>query len=153
MLDNIAFGAILEQPAGKYPTPFVILGAAHVQLNKCAGFRHIFPRRGHLASTQANNHIAHPQRLARFHFQVTGQAITLVEQADHRFPLGHGSCRIFAGLDGQPGFGTAIFNDCACPVGIGHLTRIIAIARAEQRQSDQPGQLPGYGAGRSNCLP
>ncbi|PNQ03218.1 hypothetical protein A8G00_12425 [Sphingobium sp. SA916] len=89
MLHDIAVGPFPEQPAGKVAAPFIVGGAAHVELNEGAGFLHIFPGRRGFAGLQPNNGIAHAQRFARFHRQVGGDAVALVEQADHRHPLVH----------------------------------------------------------------
>ncbi|EQA99495.1 hypothetical protein L288_19550 [Sphingobium quisquiliarum P25] len=102
MLHDIAVGPFAEQPAGKIAPPLAIGAAAHVQLNESAGFLHIFPGRGRLAGLQADDGVAHTQRFARFHRQVAGQAVSLVEQADHGDPLTHGRAgqgRIFAVAD------------------------------------------------------
>ncbi|AJR22895.1 hypothetical protein TZ53_03055 [Sphingobium sp. YBL2] len=89
MLHDIAVGPFPEQPAGKVAAPFIVGGAAHVELNEGAGFLHIFPGRRGFAGLQPNNGIAHAQRFARLHRQVGGDAVALVEQADHRHPLVH----------------------------------------------------------------
>ena len=44
-----------------------------------------------LAGPQPDRHIADPDGLPRFHRQVPGNAISLVEQADHGDPVGHWS--------------------------------------------------------------
>ncbi|KQN91587.1 hypothetical protein ASE90_01940 [Sphingomonas sp. Leaf67] len=49
----------------------------------------LLPRRGALAGTQADDHITDARRLTGLERQVAGFAVALVEQADHRDPLGH----------------------------------------------------------------
>ncbi len=90
MLDDIAVGPFLEQPAGEVAPPFIVGGAAHVELNEGAGFLHIFPGGGRLAGLEADDRIAYAQRVAGLHREVGGDAVTLVEQADHRNAFGHG---------------------------------------------------------------
>jgi hypothetical protein len=89
VLDDIAFRPLLEHPAGKGAPPFIVGGAAHVELNEGARLRRIFPRRGLLTGLEANDGVAHAQRLARLHGQVAGDAVTLVEEADHGDALRH----------------------------------------------------------------
>jgi hypothetical protein len=89
VLHDIAVGPFAEQPAGKIATPFIVGGAAHVELHEGAGFLHIFPWRGGFAGLQADDRIPRAQRLAGLHFEFSGDAIALVEQADHRLPLVH----------------------------------------------------------------
>lgn len=90
MLHDIAFRPLLEQPAGKGAVPFAIDRFQHVQLNKGARFRLHFPGCGRFAGAQAHDGVTHAQRFARFHAEVTGDAVALVEQADNRDPLVHG---------------------------------------------------------------
>jgi hypothetical protein len=56
-------------------------------LHEGTGFRRTFPRQGAFASGQLDDHIADPARFARFHQQVLGQIVTLVEQAQRRHPV------------------------------------------------------------------
>ena len=60
-----------------------------IDLQESAGQLLGLPRRGRLARAQAHDHVADAQRLAGFHRQVARDAVTLVEQADHRDPLVH----------------------------------------------------------------
>jgi len=50
-------------------------------LDEGSGELLIFPRRGRLAGTEANNDIADPHRLPRMHFEIAPDAVALVEQA------------------------------------------------------------------------
>ncbi|EPR18872.1 hypothetical protein M527_11950 [Sphingobium indicum IP26] len=93
MLHDIAVRPFAEQPAGKIAPPFIVGGAAHVQLHEGAGFLHIFPGRRGFAGLQPNDGVAHAQRFAGFHRQVGGDAVALVEQADHRHALVHRRAR------------------------------------------------------------
>nr|ART40346.1 K300 [uncultured bacterium] len=104
MLNDIAFGPFLEQPAGKDAPPFPVAGAAHVQLDEGAGFGRVFPWRGRLAGLQSDDGVADAERLAGLHRQVAGQAVALVEQADHGHPLRHrraGQAGLAAGLEAR----------------------------------------------------
>jgi hypothetical protein len=85
MLDDIAFGAFAENPAGKDAIPFLIALIFHHQLHKGTGFRRIFPRGRCLASAQTHNHGTKAALFAGLHRNVLNQAIALVEQAQ----LGH----------------------------------------------------------------
>lgn len=89
MLDDIAVGPFAEQPAGKVAAPLAIGTAAHVQLHEGAGFLHIFPRSRGLARLQADDGVADAQRLTGLHAEVAGQAVALVQQADHGGALSH----------------------------------------------------------------
>jgi len=89
VLDDIAVGPFAEQPAGKIAAPLAVGTAAHVQLHEGAGFLHILPGGRGLACLQADDGVADAQRLAGLHRQVAGQAVALVEQADHGGALGH----------------------------------------------------------------
>jgi len=89
VLNHIAVRPFPEQPAGKDPPPLVVALRPHVELNKGAGFLPLFPGRGGFAGAQPDNRIAHAQRLARLHLQVTGKAVALVEKTDDRDAIGH----------------------------------------------------------------
>jgi hypothetical protein len=91
VLHDIAVGPFLEQPAGKVAAPFIVGGAADVELHKGPGFLHIFPRSGRLARLQADDGVARAQGVARLHGEVGGDAVALVEQADDGDALLHGS--------------------------------------------------------------
>lgn len=89
MLYDVAVGPFPEQPARKDATPLIVGGAADVELQESAGLGRVFPGRGGFAGAQADDRVAQPQRLSRFHAEVAGQAVALVEQADHRDARAH----------------------------------------------------------------
>lgn len=89
MLNDIAFGPFLEQPAGKDAIPFIIALFLHRQLHKGSGFGRQFPRRRPFAGAQAHNGAANARAVARAHFQIADQAIAFVEQRNHRHPFRH----------------------------------------------------------------
>jgi len=89
MLDHIAVGPLAEQPAGKDAAPLVLARRAHVELDEGPDILLLLPRRRCLAGAQPHDRIAHAQRAAGFHLQITRQAVALVEQADHRDALTH----------------------------------------------------------------
>jgi len=60
-----------------------------VDLDEGAGQLLDFPRRRRLASAKANDDVLHPHRLARLQSQVPDDAVALVQQTQHRDPLGH----------------------------------------------------------------
>jgi len=63
--------------------------ALHIELDESAGQRLRFPGSDRLARAQPHHHIAEAQGLPRLHRQIAFNAVALVEQADHRDPLGH----------------------------------------------------------------
>ncbi len=65
MLDDIALGPFLEQPAGKYAVPLVVAIFEHEELHERAGFLRHFPLRGALAGAQADNGAADAHALSR----------------------------------------------------------------------------------------
>lgn len=89
MLDDVAFGPLLEQPARKDAIPFVVALILHGQLDEGAGLGRIFPRRGRLARPQPHDRAAGTDTVAWLHFELADQAVALVEQADHRDALVH----------------------------------------------------------------
>jgi hypothetical protein len=89
MLDDVAVGPFLEQPARKDAVPFVVALFLHRQLDKGAGFGRRFPWRGLFASAQSDHRAAYPGAVAGAHFQIANQAIALVQQRNDRHPVGH----------------------------------------------------------------
>ncbi|EQB32790.1 hypothetical protein M529_08095 [Sphingobium ummariense RL-3] len=132
MLDDIAVGPLAEQPAGKVAPPLAVRRAAHVQLHEGAGFLHILPGRAGLAGLQPHDRVARAQRLARLHLQVHGDAVALVQQADHRDSLGHRRAGQRGVLRGA--HGTALDADGAGLVGRGN---IVAAAGGQHRRAAQ----------------
>ncbi|GLV26146.1 hypothetical protein TomTYG45_25780 [Sphingobium sp. TomTYG45] len=59
MLHDVAIRAFLKQPAREVATPFIVGGAAHVELNESPGFLNIFPGGGRLTRLQADDRIAY----------------------------------------------------------------------------------------------
>ncbi len=88
MLDDVERRRFLEQPAREDP-PELPVGAAHVQLDECAGILLDLPGGGRLAGAQPHHDIADPHRLARPQRQIPLQAIALVEQPEHGDALRH----------------------------------------------------------------
>jgi hypothetical protein len=62
---------------------------ADIDLDKRPGQPFQFPWRGCIAGLEPHRHILDPHRLARLQRQVANDAVALVEQAEHRDPLGH----------------------------------------------------------------
>jgi hypothetical protein len=89
VLDDIAIGPVAEQPAGEVAPPLAVRAGTHIELNKSTDFLEIFPRRAGFACLEPHDRVADAQRFARLHRQVAGQAVALVEQADHRDPVAH----------------------------------------------------------------
>jgi hypothetical protein len=88
VLDDIERWRFLVEPAREDPLP-ALVDLLDVELDERSGERWRFPWRGGFARPQPDDRIAHPQRLPRLHCQVANDAVALVEQADHRDPLGH----------------------------------------------------------------
>jgi hypothetical protein len=89
VLNDVAFRALLEEPAGKDAPPFVVGAGAHIELHEGAGLGRILPWRGLLAGLQTDDGVADAQGLARLHGEVAGQAVALVQQADDGNPILH----------------------------------------------------------------
>jgi len=88
MLDDIERRALLVQPARKYP-PNASIALRDVELDERAGEPLILPRRARFARAQPNHRITHPDRLSRAQRKVANDPVALVEQPEHRDPLGH----------------------------------------------------------------
>ena len=96
----------------------------HVELYEGASQLLVFPRRGRLASAQANDRVVHADRLTRLQRQVADYAVALVEETEHRDALGHGGdARLLARARVGAGQARAI-----------GLLRLIAAAAACQEQ-------------------
>jgi hypothetical protein len=137
VLDDIAFGPILEQPARKDAIPFVIALFLHGQLNKGTGFRGRFPWRGAFTGAQPNNGAANARAVAGAHFQITHEPITFVEQRDHRDPVGHrsGPCDPAALFGHCPGAGNFGFDFGNSLTAIG---RAVAARQRQQQHCANP---------------
>jgi hypothetical protein len=88
MLDDVERRAFLVQPAREDALP----GAPRlldIELDEGTGEAFIFPRRGRVARAQADHRVAEADRLAGFQRDVADDAVALVEQPEHRDPLGH----------------------------------------------------------------
>ena len=91
MLDDIAVGPILEQPARKDAIPFIVALFLNRQLHERPGFGRRFPRRRGFAGTQADDDAADPRTVTGPHLQIADQPVTFVEQRDHGPPFRHRS--------------------------------------------------------------
>lgn len=144
MLDHVAIGAFLEQPARKDAIPFVVALILHRELDKGAGFGRIFPWRGRLARPQADDRAADTRRIAGLHLKVADQAVALVEQAEHRDTVGHRRRALDAADFLRHAF------------GLGDLRRLVAAARlarrrpvaGRERQRRHDGEAHGRGQAR-----
>jgi len=61
----------------------------HVELDESAGKLFVFPRGGCFARTQPDDRVLPPHRLPGVKRHILDDAIALVEDAEHRDPLGH----------------------------------------------------------------
>jgi hypothetical protein len=90
VLDDVERGSLRVEPAREGSAPLA-LGIAHVELDEGSGELLDLPRGGGLAGPQAYDRVADADRLARLHRKVAGDAVALVEEAEHGDPLGHRS--------------------------------------------------------------
>jgi len=88
VLHDVERRTLLVEPAGKGALPLAVT-LAHVHLRERAGIGLGLPRRGLLARTQPQDHIARTHRLTGFEGDVAGLPVALVEQPQHRDPLRH----------------------------------------------------------------
>jgi hypothetical protein len=88
MLDDVERRAFLVQPARKHALPRAAW-LLYVELDEGTGEPLILPRRGRVARAQADHRVAEANRLAGFQRDVADDAVALVEQPEHRDPLGH----------------------------------------------------------------
>ena len=89
MLDDVQRRRFLIEPAGEDAAELTV-GAAHVELDEGAGQLLGLPGGGRLAVAQPHDHVADPDGLAGPEGEIALDAVALVEQAEHRDPLGHG---------------------------------------------------------------
>jgi len=136
VFDHIQAGRILEQPAGK-DAPELIFAAAigHQHLNEGAGFLRRFPRSGPLARAQSHDHIAHAARIARRHFQLLRNVVTLVEETDRRHPLFERRAQ-FGGVAGDFGWRRRVVSDAFGDFGADRfrLGRVLAASAQADRE-------------------
>lgn len=116
MLNDIGRRIFLEQPARKYLTPgLALVGARRAfvdnELHKCALVGVCFPGRRFFAGAKPDDHLANPNILPRFQFDVARVAIALVQQAQYRDALRH--WRADPGLHRY----RRIVRACRCPFG------------------------------------
>jgi hypothetical protein len=136
VLDDVAFRPFLEQPAGKIAAPLAVGRAAHVKLNERADLRRVFPGGGNFAGLQPDDGVADAQRLAGLHRQIAGQAVALVQQADHRHPLRHRGAEqagAFATVDPCPRD-----SDGAGLITVGKIVPATAGWEHQQQRQDRP---------------
>jgi hypothetical protein len=92
VLDDVQRRRFLVQPA-REDAPVAALRIARlldVELHECAGQPLRLPRRRGFAGTQPHDRVADPRRLAGLELQLLGDAVALVEEAEHRHALRHG---------------------------------------------------------------
>jgi hypothetical protein len=92
VLDDVAVGPFLEQPARKDAVPLVVALFLHRQLDKGTGFGRRFPWWSRLARPQADDGAADARAVPRAHFQIADKAVAFVEQRHDRHALGHRRC-------------------------------------------------------------
>ena len=80
------------------------IGLLHIQLDERPRQLLAFPRCRRLAGAEADDRIVHADRLTGLHADIAGDAIALVEEAEHRDPLGHrGHADLLAGAGVRTG--------------------------------------------------
>jgi len=140
VLDDVQRRPLLVQPARKDPLP-ALVELLDIELHERAGIMFLFPGRGLLAGAQADDHVADARRLAGLELDLTGNAVALVEQAEHSDALRHRGCalrRIDAGrqIDGDDigRGGLLIERGMRRRLGAGRLVLLAATDGHEQRR-------------------
>jgi hypothetical protein len=90
MLDDVERRRFLVKPSGEHPVP-ALVRLLDVDLDEGAGQLFLLPRSGRLARPKPHDHILPPHRLAGMERHRLDDAVALVEHAQHRHALGHGS--------------------------------------------------------------
>lgn len=134
MLDYVERRRLPVEPAREHPLVAAVV-LPHVELDEGAGELLDLPGRGGLAGAQADDHVADARRLAGAKGEITRKAVALVEQAEHRDPLGHRR-----GAGREPGDGLGHIDRlgrgvAVGPVDLGRAARAAAGER-EQRGPD-----------------
>jgi len=88
MLDDVERRAFLIYPARKYPAPIAVR-TPDVELDERPGEPLGLPRRSRIAGAKPDQRILGADRLAGLEREIADDTIALVEQGDHRHPLGH----------------------------------------------------------------
>lgn len=88
MLDDVERRAFLIHPARKYPAPIAVR-TLDVELDERPGEPLGLPRRSRIAGAKPDQRILGADRLAGLEREIADDTIALVEQGDHRHPLGH----------------------------------------------------------------
>jgi hypothetical protein len=89
VLDDVEPRRFLVEPARKDPPEGLGARIADVDLDEGAGQLLHLPWRGRLAGAQPHDDVAGANRLARAQREFAHLAVALVEQPQHRDPLGH----------------------------------------------------------------
>jgi hypothetical protein len=139
VLDDVALGPFLEDPARKDAIPFIVALILHRQLDEGAGFGRIFPRRGRLARAQPHDRAADARGVAGLHLELADQPVALVEEAEHRDAFGHRSRAGNAADFLRHGFGSRDLGRFAAP----RLVALRAIAPGQRRRREQQHQRGG----------
>jgi hypothetical protein len=88
VLDEVERRRFLVEPAREDALP-TSLRVADVELDEGAGQLLHLPGRAGLAGAQPHHRIPDPHRLSRLQREVAGDAVALVEEAEHRHALRH----------------------------------------------------------------
>jgi hypothetical protein len=92
VLDHVQRRCLLEQPARKHPSPFLV-AAKDNHLDECAGQLVLFPGLGLVAGAQFDDDIVDADALPRFEVKIARQAIAFVQYAQCCNALRHRRCR------------------------------------------------------------
>lgn len=141
MLEHVERGRVFEHPTGKHalPTQRCIFARSliHQNLDECASFRRLFPRRRAFASGELDDDIANPLGLTGLEQQILRQIVALVQHADGRNPIRHRRPDIrrnglrFSGQLPSQFLGQFSF------VLLGRLIRLLRTGREHPRSNDQ----------------
>jgi len=142
MLDDVERRAFLVQPPRK-SAPRLAVGPDHVELDERTGQRVVLPRRAGLAGAEPDHRVADPDRLSRLERKVANDAVALVEEAEHRDPLGHrgdpGVDRRALGNVGGDGFLVAALG--------GARRALVTSAQHQRRRRDQESRADHFYSG------
>jgi hypothetical protein len=139
VLDHVQRWRVPEEPARKHLAPAELFGRAAAfldeDLDERAIFLRLFPGERFLASGDLDHKIADTARLARFHHQVLGKVVALVEdtQRDHAVLVGRADLLPLSGL-GRTGLhpGDRVGN-----AGVLHFGRRLTLAAAGHKREGQ----------------
>jgi hypothetical protein len=131
VLDDVQRRSLLVQPAREDPLP-APLRVLDVELDEGSGQLLDLPGRRRFAGSKPDDRVADAHRLTRLQGQRARDAVALVEEAEHRDPLGHRSRP-----GGHCGDGLRNVDRARLADGLAVATRIAAAAAVAAREGDR----------------